>query len=151
MYIVCIFHMLPFLLQFECKFSLAKTMRACSIHFQLNETKNPKISQQNWRLLHPKKIREIQNEPFKVSPKKIEQDKIRVLFFFFFGGLFPMCSLRDPKMFSMRFPKWSPPQVPNGVPNSTLFSSHIFIVLAIIMVQLACKLLVKGGGGQLDA
>jgi hypothetical protein len=99
----------------------------------------------------PKKSGKFRMNLSKSHQKKLNKTKSGFCFFFFFGGLFPMCSLRDPKMFSMRFPKWSPPQVPNGVPNSTLFSSHIFIVLAIIMVQLACKLLVKGGGGQLDA
>jgi hypothetical protein len=142
MYIVCIFHMLPFLLHFECKFCLAKTMRACSIHFQLNETKNPKISQQNWRLLHPKKIREIQNEPFKISPKKIEQDKIRVLFFFW--GVcsqcvpFPRCFQNGPLLkFPMAFPI-----APCSHPIFLLFWPSSWFNLHV---------LVKGGGGQLDA
>lgn len=102
--------------------------------------KNPNFSK-FWRFLDPpKKIREIQNKPLKIlspnffqqmnaqnltklpmTPRTIEQDKNRS---FVFWGPFPMCSLRDPKMFPrgsqngplLKFPMWA---VPKGVPNST--------------------------------
>jgi hypothetical protein len=59
-----------------------------------------------------------------MTPRTIEQEKN--LSFVYLGSVPTVFPLRSQDV-SIRFPKWSPPQVPNVfVPNSTSFSSHIF-------------------------
>lgn len=95
-------------LQLECISSSQNNWELCSIHFQLNETKKPKFLKILEIFRPPKKIRETQNKPLKnFEPKifatnectkshQVTYDKNRS---FVFLGPFPMCSLRDPKMF----------------------------------------------------